>query len=201
MKSTKLMCAALTFLAAVPTALASNKQYVDGKHGNDNNDCKSRQHACKTIRHAIVLSSRGDSIKVEPAMYKENLNIPFSLKILGSGATTTIIDGRGAASVIGSASPKANVTLSHFTNGAGPVDGGGIYNCFDTLTVVDSIITNNRIRRGGRSDGYGAGIYNCPSSTLTLNTTITGNIARRYKGVAFGGDILNGDYSSRRAHS
>jgi len=78
MKSTKLMRAALTFLAAVPTALASNKQYVDGKHGNDNNDCKSRQHACKTIRHAIVLSSRGDSIKVEPAIYKENLYIPFS---------------------------------------------------------------------------------------------------------------------------
>jgi len=36
-----------------------------------------------------------------------------------------------------------------FRGAAGLVDsGGGIYNCFGTLTVIDSIITGNRIRGG-----------------------------------------------------
>jgi hypothetical protein len=191
MKSRKLMCVAiLTLFAAVPIASAS-KWYVDGKHGNDNNNCRSRQHACKTISNAISLTLPGDLIFVAPATYHEGLFIPFNLKIIGSGAKTTIVDCGGVycqAAVVGS-EPKVPVVLSRMTfrNGAGPVDGGGIYNCFGTLTVIDSIITNNKIRRGGGSDGYGAGIYNCPSSTLTLiNTTISDNSA------LIGGAICNG---------
>jgi len=42
MKSRKLIhLAALTLFAAVPIASASTKWYVDGKHGNDNNNCQS----------------------------------------------------------------------------------------------------------------------------------------------------------------
>jgi hypothetical protein len=89
------MCVAvLTLFAAVPTASAS-KWYVDGKHGNDNNDCKSRQRACKTISNALLLTLPGDSIFVAPATYHEGLYIPFNLKIFGSGAKTTIVDGGG----------------------------------------------------------------------------------------------------------
>ena len=85
--------------------------------------------------------------------------------------------------------PKVQVKLSGMTfrNGAGQEDGGGIYNCFGTLTVIDSIIAGNRITSGNGSFGYGAGIYNCPSSTLTLiNTTISNNSA------LIGGAICNG---------
>ena len=52
------------FLAIVPNAFASSSWYVDGVHGNDSNDCRSIQHACKTIGHAITLASSGDSILV-----------------------------------------------------------------------------------------------------------------------------------------
>ena len=192
MKSRKLMLvAALTFLAAVPTAMASSKWYVDGVHGSDNNNCKSRQHACKTISNALSLTLPGDFIFVAPATYHETLFIYFNLEIIGSGAKTTIVDGGGVNSqvvVVGS-EPKVPVTLSEMTfrNGAGEEDGGGIYNCFGTLTVIDSIITGNRISSGHGSFGYGAGIYNCPSSTLTLiNTTISNNSA------LIGGAICNG---------
>ena len=192
MKSRKLMCvAALTLFAAVPTAMASSKWYVDGKHGNDNNNCKSRQHACKTISNALSLTLPGDFIFVAPATYHETLFIYFNLEIIGSGAKTTIVDGGGVNSrvvVVGS-EPKVQVRLSGMTfhNGAGQEDGGGIYNCFGTLTVIDSIITGNRITSGNGSFGYGAGIYNCPSSTLTLiNTTISNNSA------LIGGAICNG---------
>jgi hypothetical protein len=191
MKARKLMCvAALTLFAAVPYAFAT-KWYVDGKHGNDNNNCKSPQHACKTISNALSLTLPGDSIFVAPAIYRETLFIYFNLEIIGSGAKTTIVDVRGLNNqvvVVGS-EPKVQVKLSGMTfrNGAGQEDGGGIYNCFGTLTVIDSIITGNRISSGNGSYGYGAGIYNCPSSTLTLvNTTISNNSA------LIGGAICNG---------
>ncbi|HXR14900.1 MAG TPA: choice-of-anchor Q domain-containing protein [Terriglobales bacterium] len=191
MKARKLMwVAALTLFAAVPHAFAT-RWYVDGKHGNDNNNCKSRRHACKTISNALSLTLPGDSIFVAPAIYRETLFIYFNLEIIGSGAKTTIVDVRGLNNqvvVVGS-EPKVQVKLSGMTfrNGAGQEDGGGIYNCFGTLTVIDSIITGNRIASGNGSYGYGAGIYNCPSSTLTLiNTTISNNSA------LIGGAICNG---------
>jgi hypothetical protein len=191
MKPRKLICiAALTFFVAVPSAFAT-KWYVDGVHGSDNNNCKSPQHACKTISNALSLTLPGDSIFVAPAIYRETLFIYFNLEIIGSGAKTTIVDVRGLNNqvvVVGS-EPKVQVKLSGMTfrNGAGQEDGGGIYNCFGTLTVIDSIITGNRISSGNGSYGYGAGIYNCPSSTLTLiNTTISNNSA------LIGGAICNG---------
>jgi hypothetical protein len=191
MKSRKLMCfTALMLFAAVPNAFAT-KWYVDGVGGNDNNNCRSPQEACKTISNALFLTLPGDSIFVAPATYHESLFIYFNLEIIGSGAKTTIVDGGGVNSqviVVGS-EPKVQVRISGMTvrNGAGQEDGGGIYNCFGTLTVIDSIITGNKITSGNGSDGYGAGIYNCPSSTLTLiNTTISNNSA------LIGGGICNG---------
>ena len=192
MKSRKLIyVAALALFAAASTAMASSKWYVDGVHGSDNNNCKSRQHACKTISNALSLTLPGDSIFAASATYHETLFIYFNLEIIGSGAKTTIVDGGGVNSqvvVVGS-EPKVQVKLSGMTfrNGAGQEDGGGIYNCFGTLTVIDSVITGNRISSGHGSFGYGAGIYNCPSSTLTLiNTTISNNSA------LIGGAICNG---------
>ncbi|HSZ02670.1 MAG TPA: hypothetical protein VK788_24455 [Terriglobales bacterium] len=58
MKSKLICISTLTLLAIVPAALASN-WYVDGKHGSDNNNCKSRQHACKTISNALLLTLPG----------------------------------------------------------------------------------------------------------------------------------------------
>src|ERR1700736_4482961 len=206
MKSRKLMCIAVLTLLAVPTALASSKWYVDGVNGSDNNDCQSRQHACKTISNAVFLSLQGDSIFVAPAIYHESLFIPFNLKIIGSGAKTTIIDAGGVNSQVAfvGSEPKVPVTLSRMTfrNGAGQEDGGGIYNCFGTLTVVDSIITGNRITNGNGSFGYGAGIYNCPSSTLTLiNVTISDNSALVGGAICNGGTltIINSTFSGNIA--
>jgi hypothetical protein len=197
----------LTLLAIVPAPLASN-WYVDGKHGNDNNNCKSRHHACRTISNAISLTLPGDSIFVAPATYHEGLFIPYNLKIMGSGAKTTIVDCGGGscqAAVVGS-EPRVPVTLSRMTfrGSNGLVDsGGGVYNCFGTLTVIDSIITGNRIRGGKGIFGYGGGIYNCPSSTLTLiNTTVSRNSAEIGGAICNGGllRIINSTFSENVAH-
>jgi hypothetical protein len=209
MKSRQLIyVAALTLFAAVPTAMASSKWYVDGKHGSDNNNCNSPQHACKTISNALTLTLPGDSIFVAPATYHEsNFFIPFELHIIGSDAKTTIVvGGNGGQGVVIGSEPKAKITISKMTfrGSTGLIDsGGGIYNCFGTLTVIDSIITGNRIRGGNGIFGYGGGIYNCPSSTLTLiNTTVSDNSAEIGGAICNGGmlTIINSTFSGNEAH-
>jgi hypothetical protein len=85
--------------------------------------------------------------------------------------------------------PKAHVTLSGMTmrNGGGEGDGGAVYICTSTVTIIDSVLTGNRVVRGNGNDGFGGAIYNCPGSILTLiNTTFSGNMAVE------GGAICNG---------
>jgi hypothetical protein len=153
----------LLFMALAPTALASTKWYVNGVNGNDKNNCKAPQTACKTIGHAISLASSGDSIKVAAATYKENLTINFSLKIVGSGATTTIINGVSQGGVIYVPDSGRHVALSNMTVRNG---GNGIGN-YGTLTINDSTVSGN---------GSSGGIYN--GGTLALNRcTVSGNLA------------------------
>jgi hypothetical protein len=151
-------------LAVAPRALASTTWYVDGVHGSDNNNCKSAEQACKTIGHAISLASSGDSIMVGPATYTErNLTIGFSLKIVGSGASTTIIDGGGGRGVNGVVKVRggSHVSLSGLTIQHGRANnGGGIYNA-GTLTINDSTISGN-------TSGGGGGIYNYGGAVATF---------------------------------
>ena len=122
------------FLALTSTVLASSTWYVDGVNGSDSNNCKSTETACKTIGHAISLASSGDSIMVAAATYTENLTIGISLKVIGAGAMTTIIDGGQNGTVVTTSNAKAHVALSKVTirNGfAGDgvsANGGGTYN-------------------------------------------------------------------------
>ena len=90
----------------------AHSRYVNGVTGNDRNNCKSFSTACKTIGHALSLAATGEAINVAPAIYRENLTIGKSVKILGSGASTTIVDGGSVGPVVSS---RANVTLSGMT--------------------------------------------------------------------------------------
>ncbi|MFZ0418604.1 MAG: choice-of-anchor Q domain-containing protein [Candidatus Sulfotelmatobacter sp.] len=179
----KLLVLAL-FLALAPAALASNTWYVDGVNGNDGNICKSLKYACKTIGHAISLAASGDSVRVAPATYTENLTISISLTVLGAYASTTIIDGGAVNTVVTISGTSAQqVILSGLTirNGYNQNYGGGIVN-FGTLTVNNSIITANSANYGG------GGIENF--TTLTINhSTITGSNLSDQDGS--GGAILN----------
>jgi len=173
------------FLALSPAALASNTWYVDGVHGSDSNNCKSRQQACKTIGHAISLASSGDSILVADAIYQENLTINVSLNLIGSDAATTIIDGQARRRVVYICNnPVAHVTLARLTirNGL-----GGIGFCSGTLTINNSTVSGNWL--GGR-DASGAGLFNNRGEVAINNSTFEGN--HNAGGPAgFGGGIYN----------
>ena len=182
------------FLSLAPTSLASSKWYVDGVNGSDNNNCKSPQHACKTIGHAISLASSGDSVMVAAATYTENLTIGFSLRLVGASAVTTIIDGGSVGRVVIISNASAHVTLSNLTmrNGQGGIGNSGM------LTVNNSTLSGNSASVGGCTKACrsgGGGIYN--DGTLTINrTTISGNGANIGACVlgcyAQGGGIYNG---------
>jgi hypothetical protein len=178
----------ILFLALAPTATATAAWYVDGVHGSDNNDCKSRQHACKTIGHAMSRASSGDSLVVAAATYKENLTFISSLKILGSAASTTIIDGGGGKTVI-VVLGLAQVILSKLTirNGSASY-GGGIYNA-GTLGISDCIVSGNT---ASGFDASGGGIYNVGRLSVGYST-VSGNNVRASQDSQYteGGAISN----------
>lgn len=187
----------LTVLCLISSAASARTWYVNGVSGSDSNDCKSSTTGCKTIGHAISLVASGDSIRVAAAMYTENLTIGISLKILGSGAQTTILDGGGVGRVVTISSADAHVTLSRVTirNGLSSTAGGGISNT-GTLKVINSTVTENvaSIFCGQEGCGVvGGGIYN--RATLTIsNSTVEDNSAKAGSfgsAVAEGGGILN----------
>jgi hypothetical protein len=179
------------FLALASSALASTTWYVNGVSGSDSNNCLSATAACKTIGHAISLAVSGDSVRVAAATYTENLSIGFSLNVIGSGASTTIIDGGGVHTVATISSGTAHVTLSKFTirhglaaNGAG-VDNAG------TLIINNSVISGN-VAQSSTTFSRGGGVYN--HGTLTVNnSTVRGNSASTDGGGIFntGGMSIN----------
>jgi hypothetical protein len=163
---------AITLLVG-SAAWAGTILYVNGLGGIDSNDCKSATTACKTIGHAISLAASGDTIKVDAATYTENLNIGINLKILGSGAPTTIIDGGGVTRVVAIASASAHVTLSGLTirHGLGGVFNNGILRLFNTTVSgnTDAVgCYEYCIARGG-------GIDNLGTVTIT-NSTVSANL-------------------------
>jgi hypothetical protein len=206
-------------LASAPTARAITTWYVNGVKGSDSNNCMSPVTACRTIGHAISLASSGDSILVAPATYKEiQLTISISLRVIGTGTATTIVDGHGAGTVFQILS-GGNVYLidliirggnGYSSNGGGVVNlgtltiinstisgnssfvGGGISN-FGTLTVDRSTLSGNVarhacVKRFGCGGGRGGAVFNAGQLTIN-NSTLAGNSAYYY-----GGGIFNDAY-------
>ena len=206
-------------LAALPSALASTTWYVNGVSGSDSNNCRSTITACKTIGHTIPLAVSGDSVMVAAATYTENLTIGINLNVIGSGASTTIIDGASAGRVINIPNTSSSVTLSNLTIRNGLLGGPGVGKGADyntgILTINNCTITNNQAHRvSGNSGGGihnagtltinnsavsqnrafvirgGGGIYNSGSLTIN-NSTLTGNSASVGGGVSGGTITIN----------
>jgi hypothetical protein len=164
----------ILFLTLAPAAMASNLWYVDGVHGNDQNNCRTPVTACRTIGHAVSLASSGDSIFVAGATYPENLTISFNLSVVGANPATTIVDGGGINTVITISGGNVNLSRLTIRNGHAPSgsSGGGINN-YGTLMINNSNISGN-VCAGLVC--YGGGISNEAGHQLTVNnSTIVGN--------------------------
>jgi hypothetical protein len=178
------------FFASASGAAANNTWYANGVSGSDSNNCKSAQTACKTIGHAVSLASSGDSIMVAAATYRENLTLGFSLSVLGSGATTTIIDGGAHGTVVTVSNTNAKVSLANLTIRNGFANSGGGISNTGTLAISHSIVSGN-VAYGLIAGGAGGGIDNL--GTLTINSsTVTGNTSKGQDiHTGRGGGIVN----------
>jgi predicted outer membrane repeat protein len=154
----------LTALMMLPSPVLAATWYVNGVHGDDGNNCKTRATACATIGHAISLAASGDTIQIAAATYPENLTIPFNLTLIGARATTTIVDGTQTSTVF-TVGTGISLTLTNLTikNGLGYPEGGGVNNA-GTLTASNSNFYSNT----------GGAIYNTGTATIS-NSNISGN--------------------------
>ena len=177
------------FLTLGKSAVASSIWYVDGVHGSDQNNCRTPVTACKTIGHAISLAGSGDTVIVAAATYQENLNIGFSLTVLGSGVggQTPIIDGGGVNTVLTVPNANAHVTLSNLTIQNGFAGFGGGINNSGTLTISNSTITQNT----AHYSGCGGGIYNTGRLIVNLSTISQNSALGSVWRPASGGGICN----------
>ena len=186
--------------------------YVDGVHGDDGNNCKSKSTACATIGHAISLAASGDAIEIAAATYQENLSIPFNLTFNGAKSATTIVDGSNGGNVF-TVGAGIGLTLSKLTieKGVGYSGGGGVDNA-GTLTVSNSIFYLNTALTGGailntgtasisKTSFFGNSPYfsghsaSCGAidnrSTMTITaSTFSNNYANN--NTTYGGAICNG---------
>jgi hypothetical protein len=186
-------------VALATSAFAANIWYVDGVNGDDKNNCKSPQTACKTIGHAISLASSGDSIMVAAATYTENLIIGKSLKIGGADVSTTIIDGGGVESVISISTGREDVALSRLTlkNGKSTGSGGGIYLSSGRLRINACAVVSNTARTAGGGIYIGGGRVTINNSSVSNNlaTDGGGGIYNHGGMLTINRSTLNGNHS------
>jgi hypothetical protein len=176
----------------------------DGNDGECASDC--------TIREALALadSSTGRWVQVPPGVYKLTLgpltlgnDILFGTGFGGNqsaGARTTVIDGRGASTLIRVAANSSAVVAGLTLTGGGNVGAGGAaqvaagtqLNLYDVI-VKDNVATNSGggIENGGNValfhttvtgnrvvNGSGGGITSAASSNMAIfSSTISGNNA------------------------
>ncbi len=129
-----------------------------------------------TIQSAIDVAQTGDSIKIAPGTYTENLLIDSpvaatKLTLIGNGPTQTIVDGNQQDTVL-EVGTDYDVTIrgATFTNGKA-LPAGGILNHW-TLKLISVTVRQNV---GQEAAG---GIANDIDGTLTLiRCTVTDNVA------------------------
>lgn len=151
-----------------------------------------------TIQRGVAAARDGDTLVIAAGNYEENVVVDKALTLRGAGRNHTIVDGRGAGSVI--AVTATAVTLEGITVRNGwATQGGGIRNSGD-LTVHRTIITGNGAYPAGRAAGCGGGIYNTGTLTLTHSTVSDNGTPGCWGGGIFNGGHLSTAYSTFRGN-
>jgi len=147
----------------------------------------------ETIQAGIDASRNGDTVLVQPGIYRENITfherrITLASLFLTTGDETyidsTIIDGGGDGTVVVIEGIRGNSSaLTGFTiqNGNTRECGGGVYLHNSNTSLSHLIIRSNR------SWQYGGGLYFCaPDSFVIRNITVQNNTSQ-----SGGGGIYN----------
>jgi hypothetical protein len=152
-----------------------------------------------TIQEALDDAGYGDQVLVAPGHYNENILWPRQngIRLSGSGAEQTIIDGQGIDRTIHF--PHADfytwdTTIEGFTITGGDATGalkwgGGIYLPYVQSTIQDCIIMGNSASRG-------AGIFSAGHATLRRLVIWDNDASYRGGGILIAGDANLVDHCS-----
>jgi parallel beta-helix repeat protein len=138
--------------------------------GDDTHGDGSSSKPFLTIGQALAVAASGDTISVAVGTYNEDVVLKSRVKIVGSGAETTTIDGRGRNHVV-EGIEIANVTLSGFTiTGSGDAASGVFLEECQNI-----ILSHNIIRDNGNSASSSGILLQYASEALIEKNIITGN--------------------------
>src|SRR5262249_20596898 len=119
---------------ASTTAACSTRFVATAGNGGDDtfNDCSVASAPCLTVQHAVDVACAGDTVQVGSGTFAEQVIIPKTLDVVGSGAGSTIIQApattlTGAQDLIQIAGSPVSVDMSALTvAGPGPSTCGSI---------------------------------------------------------------------------
>jgi hypothetical protein len=158
-----------------------------------------------SLRAVLAASGNGDTIKFDKSLKNhvikltsDELTVTANVSILGLGADKLTVSGGDASRVFTIAS-GTSVKIDGLTVAHGKAEVGGGIDNFGTLTLSNSVLTDNQAV-GGLGGG---GIDNEPGATLTLDhDAVTGNTAHvDATGDVLGGGLLNQDTATVTASS
>jgi len=149
--------------------------------GSDTNPC-TKAAPCLTITYALGQAPSGATISVGPGTYREQVNITQPVRLVGSGAGVTTIDGTGvvltdpAYGLVNISAVSGAVSFSRFTVqnaaiapwlGTQPFD-VAVDNGHATATVT---LSSNVFQGTGDPADYVVGVYVQNSPAVTMNVT------------------------------
>jgi hypothetical protein len=199
MKSTTLSQYAVVVLMAVlifsggwittPNAWAQTGTWHVATNGSDSTGDGSEAQPFATIQHGIDAASHGDTVLVQPGVYRENINFNGKNITVGSLFITsgdedyilqTVIDGNRNGRVVTFVNGEAaTAQLSGFTitngyaHGASEPEsyGGGVYCRYSNPTLTHLRVTDNE------ADDSGGGLHLRDCSTTVRDIIVTHNHA------------------------
>lgn len=141
--------------------------YVNAADGNDANNGITPETAFATIQKAIDTASEGDTIRVAPGTYVENIRIQKEgLTIHGAGPELTTIDGGENGHVVVFNPASGSISGFMITNSGGnPRYSAGVFTSQANVNIENCVISNNN-----------CGItYSSNSSGIIANNRVANN--------------------------
>lgn len=165
-----------TFLLSSASTSPIADFYVDVANANCATGTGALGSPVCSIGDAIALASSGDTIRIAPGTYFENVVISDDVELLGeAGASVTIVDGSAAGSVV-TVPAQVTAVINGLTLTNGQATTGGGVNVAGAITLRNSTVSMNSASMGGGigTDATGGAVIEIDACTISQNYSMIG---------------------------